>query len=168
MRGSYIRVGTKGLTTSYHTVDVRQLKKAGYFSYPDDCVSFSYGGKHQTISITWTECNLGGYRPWFICPARGCYKRAAILYLSNIFACRHCQNLAYPVENMANEWRYTIKARKIREKLGWGPGVYVPKHIESYKPKGMQWGTYNRLIMKYYKIQHKGLGHISNIISKNY
>lgn len=157
MRGSYIRLGTKGETTSYHTLDVRKMKKEGYFSYPHDYVSFSYGHHNQTISIDWTKCSLGGYRPWFICPARGCYKRAAILYLSNIFACRSCCNLAYPVENVANVWRYTIKARKIRDKLGWESGVYEPFPIEAYKPKGMHWKTYWRLIDKYRTTQDNGL-----------
>ena len=164
MRGSYIRIGTKGVTTRYHTIDVRQLKKVGYFSYPDAYVSFSYGDKHQTISITWTECNFGGFRPWFMCPARNCYKRSAILYLSNIFACRSCCNLAYPIENELHEWRYIIKSRKIRERLGWGPGAYIPKPVEAYKPKGMHWRTYNRLIMKYCNIQDSGMApHIARM-----
>lgn len=158
MRGSYIKLGTRGVTTRYHTVDVRQLKKEGYFKQPDHNVSFSYGGKkHQTITITWTECNLGGQRPWFMCPARGCYNRAAILYLSNIFACRHCQNLAYPIENEVPQWRYTIKARKIRERLGWGQGAHIPEPVNAYKPKGMHWRTYDRLVYKYCMICDRGM-----------
>src|ERR1700760_2207142 len=38
----------------------------------------------QCIPITWTDCALGGRRPWFICAVyangRYCGRRAAILY----------------------------------------------------------------------------------------
>ena len=32
------------------------------------------------VYLDWTACNLGGQRPWFLCPARGCGRRVAILY----------------------------------------------------------------------------------------
>jgi len=47
------------------------------------------------VSITWTACHYGGTRPWFICPALGCYRRVAILYIGVGVACRHCLHLAY-------------------------------------------------------------------------
>jgi hypothetical protein len=46
------------------------------------------------VRIVRTPCNLGGERPWFICPAVGCGRRVAILYGGGIFACRHCHRLA--------------------------------------------------------------------------
>ena len=32
------------------------------------------------VSLSWTSCRFGGERPWFICPAKGCQRRVAILY----------------------------------------------------------------------------------------
>ncbi len=34
----------------------------------------------ETVPLTWTACNFGGQRPWFICPGTGCGRRVAILY----------------------------------------------------------------------------------------
>jgi hypothetical protein len=36
--------------------------------------------EHYAVRIVRTPCNLGGLRPWFICPAVGCGRRVAILY----------------------------------------------------------------------------------------
>jgi len=47
------------------------------------------------VPIEWTPCNYGGSRPWFRCPAIGCGRRIAVLYGSDIFACRQCHRLAY-------------------------------------------------------------------------
>jgi len=157
MPGNYIRFGTKRLTTGSPTLDARKLKKDGHLTYPSDCISVSYDRQTQILEVDWTECNFGGFRSWFICPARNCYKRAAILYLSNIFACRSCCNLAYPSENAAHEWRYKHQSGKIREKLGWGNGVYVPFPKELYKPKGMHWKSYFKLINKYKEIENKAM-----------
>ncbi|MDH5694857.1 MAG: hypothetical protein OEZ47_17305 [Gammaproteobacteria bacterium] len=41
-----------------------------------------------SVYLDYTPCHLGGERPWFLCPARGCGKRVAILYGGAIFACR--------------------------------------------------------------------------------
>ncbi|HSV94796.1 MAG TPA: hypothetical protein VLH94_02375 [Spirochaetia bacterium] len=51
---------------------------------------------NQLIELTWSKCNYGGERVWFLCPA--CNKRIGTLYrkpLSDIFLCRHCLNLTY-------------------------------------------------------------------------
>ncbi len=47
------------------------------------------------MRIVRTPCNIGGWRPWFICPAVGCGRRVAILYGGRIFAWRRCYQLAY-------------------------------------------------------------------------
>jgi hypothetical protein len=54
--------------------------------------------KEYAVPLEWTHCNYGGQRAWFRCPARGCGRRAAILYGGEIFACRHCYQLAYPCQ----------------------------------------------------------------------
>ena len=37
-----------------------------------------------SVHVTWTPCNFGGGRPWFLCP--NCGKRVAILYGGGVFA----------------------------------------------------------------------------------
>ena len=53
-------------------------------------------GESHLVYLDWTDCNPGGQRSWFLCPARGCGRRVAILYGGGIFACRHCYQLSYP------------------------------------------------------------------------
>ncbi len=49
------------------------------------------------VWLDWTPCTFGGRRAWFLCPAKGCGRRVARLYVGSagIFACRHCYQLAY-------------------------------------------------------------------------
>ena len=95
------------------------------------------------VCLEWTPCTLGGQRPWFLCPARGCGRRVAILYGGGIFACRHCYKLAYPSQRDAGYDRAARRADKIRKRLGWKQGVLNPKGWR--KPKGMHWRTFERL-----------------------
>lgn len=102
--------------------------------------------KHYIISLAFTECHLGGTRPWFLCPAQGCGRRVALLYSCGIYVCRHCLNLAYASQHEALHDRAARQADKIREKLKWEPGILNGKEI---KPKGMHWKTYERLCAKH-------------------
>ena len=95
------------------------------------------------VCLDWTDCNFGGDRPWFLCPARGCSRRVAILYGGGIFACRHCHQLAYPSQRETQDDRAARRANKIRERLGWEQGILNPKGWR--KPKGMHWATFERL-----------------------
>lgn len=46
----------------------------------------------ETVCLTWTPCNYGGVRPWFLCP--GCGRRVGILAAAGRrFLCRHCYRL---------------------------------------------------------------------------
>ena len=50
----------------------------------------------EPVSLTWTACNFGGERPWFLCPGTGCGRRVAVLYgPGRYFLCRHCYDLVY-------------------------------------------------------------------------
>lgn len=104
------------------------------------------GGEWQEMSypimLEWTSCNFGGERPWFLCPASGCGRRVAILYGGRIFACRHCYQLAYASQRETYDERAVRKADRIREKLGWEPGIL---NGSGWKPKGMHWKTFQRL-----------------------
>lgn len=99
-----------------------------------------------SVFLDWTECHLGGKRPWFRCPASGCGRRAAILYGGRIFACRRCHQLAYPSQREAAYDRAARQAEKIREQLGWEPGIL---NIAGNKPKGMHWNTFEQLTAKH-------------------
>ena len=94
------------------------------------------------VHLDWTSCHIGGKRPWFLCPARGCSRRVAILYGGGIFACRHCSQLAYPSQREPVYDRMARRADRIRDKLGWDQGILNGKGC---KPKGMHWKTFERL-----------------------
>ena len=108
--------------------------------------SRSNGGEWQAmeypVTLEWTPCNLGGRRAWFLCPARGCGRRVAILFGGSIFACRHCHKLAYECQRETDDDRAMRRADTIRRRLGWGAGIANP---EGGKPKGMHWRTFERL-----------------------
>lgn len=110
----------------------------------------SHAGEWQQVEypvfLEWTDCSLGGRRAWFQCPADGCGRRVAILYGGRVFACRHCQKLAYESQREAYDDRACRRADNIRMRLGWRPGIANP--IGS-KPKWMHWRTYSRLMTKY-------------------
>lgn len=96
------------------------------------------------INLSWTACNYGGNRPWFICPVKKCTQRVAKLYLvATFFACRHCYKLIYFSQLQTPEDRAIQRADNIRAQLGWEPGI-LNGHED--KPKGMHRETFNRLI----------------------
>jgi hypothetical protein len=101
----------------------------------------------QRVPITWTECHLGGRRPWFVCSVyrdgRYCGRRVAVLYgAGELFACRRCCGLTYASRQESPRDRSISQARKVRMRLGGGPSLFDPFPD---KPKGMHWRTYLRL-----------------------
>jgi hypothetical protein len=111
--------------------------------------------ENYPVGLDWTPCHLGGQRPWFRCPAQGCGRRAALLYLggSGIFACRHCYRLAYGCQRETDQYRAFRQADKLRGRLGWPPGI---SNGTGPRPKYMHWDTYWRLLMQY--------SHLVNVI----
>jgi hypothetical protein len=72
-----------------------------------------------------------------------CGRRVALLYgAGELFACRHCYDLAYESQQESLRYRGLGKAQKIRMRLGGGVNMFddFPG-----KPKGMHWRTYVRL-----------------------
>jgi hypothetical protein len=131
-----------------------------------DCVILSYryqkfGGDWQdmnySVYLEQTNCNLGGQRVWFRCPAHECGKRVAILYGGKIFACRHCYQLTYGSTREKRDDRASRKADRIREKLGWEVGILNPNGV---KPKGMHWKTFHRLQLKHDLLVNQSLAGI--------
>ena len=41
----------------------------------------------EPVPFTWTACNFGGERPWFVCPGAGCGRRVAVLYGRGATSC---------------------------------------------------------------------------------
>jgi hypothetical protein len=92
--------------------------------------------KQYRVPLSWTDCHLGGQRPWFLCPC--CGRRVAVLWGGGIFACRHCHKLAYASQREDRMSRALRRMQKIQARMGWD-GSYGPK------PKGMHWRTFERL-----------------------
>lgn len=95
-----------------------------------------------SVRVVWTDCALGGQRPWWQCPAAGCGRRVAVLYGGGVYACRHCHHLAYRTQREQAYNRSSSKADRIRKRLGWAPGIL---NGSGGKPKGMHWSTFERL-----------------------
>jgi hypothetical protein len=98
--------------------------------------------QQYSVRVVCTPCNLGGTRPWFICPAVGCGRRVAILYGDGTFACRQCYQLAYASAREDAGDRAARRADRLRARLGWEPGIL---NGEGDKPKWMRWRTFDRL-----------------------
>ena len=111
-----------------------------------DYRSRSNGGEWQAMNypvrLAWTACHYGGQRAWWLCPAVGCGRRVAVLYGGSVFACRHCQKLAYKSQRETPDDRATRRADKLRDRLGWVAGIL---NDAGDKPKGMHWQTFWRL-----------------------
>lgn len=107
------------------------------------------------IYLDWTACNLGGQRPWFLCPAKGCSRRVAILYGADYFVCRHCHDLAYPSQREEGYDRLARRANRVRTKLGWETGIL--NNPDRRKPYGMHWKTFHRLTAQHDAFVKKSL-----------
>ena len=94
------------------------------------------------VALDWTPCGFGGKRAWWRCPVVGCGRRVAVLHGGRVFACRQCNRLAYASQREADDDRATRRADKLRNRLGWVPGIL---NGDGDKPKGMHWRTYWRL-----------------------
>ena len=169
------RRGGKDCTEDMRQVDVRRLQRDGYLNpgmaygwewkrggaavasinlaVQAGSVTFTYrtrtgGGDWQDVrAVVWldrTPCTYGGTRTWWRCPC--CSRRVAILYIGRIPACRHCYRLAYRCERESVDSRATRQADKLRDRLGWIPGIL---HGNGPKPKGMHWRTFERLQAKH-------------------
>ncbi|MBP1152704.1 hypothetical protein [Methylocaldum sp. RMAD-M] len=108
------------------------------------------------VYLEWTPCNYGGGRAWFLCPAAGCGRHVALLYIgrAGIFACRHCYRLAYASQREPDDDRAARRADAIRRRLRWQPGILNGK---GSKPKGMHWRTFSRLEARHDAFVHASL-----------
>jgi len=129
-----------GETTA--SIQVRVEPDRVFLDYRQRSNGNDWKDEKYPVKLAWTACHLGGSRPWFICPARGCGRRVALLYGGAIFACRKCYRLSYGSQREAPHDRAARRADRIRERLKWEPGIL---NGEGGKPKGMHWRTFERL-----------------------
>lgn len=113
-----------------------------------------------SIPLTYSECNYGGKRPWFVCPNKNCSKRVGVLFLrGKYFLCRHCHNLAYETQNMSEQFRLLEKAQNIRERIDGSTST-----VERFpsRPKGMHMRTYLKRWHRYDKTLNASWGIAAN------
>jgi hypothetical protein len=126
-------------------IDVRMELSQLFFAYKHRSHGGEWRSEDYPVGIDWTPCHYGGERAWFLCPARNCRRRVAILYGGGIFACRHCHRLAYGSQTESPAYRALSRTQNIRVRLG-GSGSMAEDFPD--KPKGMHWTTYLRLLHK--------------------
>ncbi len=102
--------------------------------------------EEHSVLIDESPCHFGGARKWFLCPARGCGRRVAVLYSGGIFACRQCHQLSYESQRERLHDRALSRAQKLHVRLG-GSGA-VADGLPP-KPNGMHWKTYERLANRF-------------------
>ena len=124
------------------SIGIRSSSESVILSYQSKAEDGEWQDMEYPIPLEWTNCNYGGQRAWFRCPAAGCGRRVAILYSGKVFACRHCYNLAYESQRESESDLFARRADKIRRMLGWQPGILNPN---GWKPKGMRWQTFEAL-----------------------
>ena len=122
-------------------------------------IKFTRDGREHTqrIFLTFTRCNYGGRRNWFLCPL--CERRVGKVYLPctmhyagdervSMFACRYCYNLTYlQRQDRSPYWCYLYRADKIGER--WF-GEITDDFI--YKRKGQYWRTFNKRFDQYQEL----------------
>jgi hypothetical protein len=107
-----------------------------------------------TVPIDWSACRFGGQRPWWRCPAVGCERRVAVLYIGRVLACRHCYSLTYRSRREAPDGRASRRADVIRRQLGWPPGI---ANGLGPRPKGMHRETFHALLAQHEQCVGKAL-----------
>lgn len=121
-------------TDELSALNVRELKRAGLIDLGQELVE---GVAH----LSWTPCNFGGSRPWFVCPGEGCGRRVAILYGPGPgqLLCRHCRDLTYESQRMTELDRAKRRVEKAHSRLP----------PSGTRPKGMHQTTFSKLTRDY-------------------
>ena len=164
-KGDWIRWNKKTVIEEVHRLDIRLLSLQNHdgstitwgdgitlrVRYETDTVVLVEN--QQAITLSRSQCQYGGYRQWFLCPA--CTKRVAVLYeVQQSFKCRHCHHLPYMSQREGKIERLQRKARKIRRRLNAIGDLSVPVRA---KPKGMHWKTFNHLVREEERVNSKAV-----------
>jgi hypothetical protein len=105
----------------------------------------------QRIRLTFTPCNFGGSRPWFLCP--NCGRRIGKLYFpavggNPVWLCRHCYGLTYEQRRAGCDSEYlSWRADRLLDRHGI---TRITQEGEDYlqKPKGMRYASFQRVVDK--------------------
>jgi hypothetical protein len=112
--------------------------------------------------VATSPCHMGGVRRWLICPP--CRVRRQTLYIADArLKCRRCASLRYPTQAMGRRSRAFERADRIRQRLGWEPGVLRPWGA---RPKRMRWSTYTRLTDTLRELEERLLPDLSDWAGK--
>jgi hypothetical protein len=191
--GNWYRFDSKTLAEHCLNIDVRHLNRKGslapgkryYWKWQDgnnivietlpEAIELFYGisrneqpreDVHTKVPLSWSSCNYGGKRPWFICPGKGCGRRVVKLYLAgNYFLCRHCHDLVYSSQRERKEFRLLNKAQKIYRRLGVNN---CDDLLIACKPKGMHQSTYWKLVEEAQELELESLYAISRRLNNMY
>lgn len=116
------------------------------------------------VSIVSTRPNFGGLRYWFVCPV--CSRRCATLYRlkhRNGAACRVCLKLNYPSQHERALDRNLRRCSKLRQRLGWPPGV---ANGEGGRPPGMHRSTFTTLTAEHRRLAIKVNASVSAVLGQ--
>jgi hypothetical protein len=111
-------------------------------SYRVRSVNSEWEHLQYPVLLERTRCTYGGSRVWFRCPAVGCGRRVAILYLGKVLACRVCYHLNYQVQHEQPRDRLYSAAQKLHLRLGGSGNLTDDLPV---KPRGMHWANYEKL-----------------------
>ena len=135
------------------SINVRAEPGCIILTYRHRIGSGEWKDKSYPVYLTTTPCHMGGERHWFLCPARGCGQRVAVIYGGDIFACRKCCKLAYASQRENAGDRVVRQTNRIRRKMGWPAGIFNGSNLG--KPNGMHWRTYERLCLDHDILQNQ-------------
>ncbi len=133
-----------------------------YFSLPNA----KKGDYPYATLVEETKCNYGGTRHWFLCPNQECKRRCKKLYidLQGYFLCRKCLKLAYLTQNRSKLDRIIDKKWQLIHKLG-SESCFI---LDSQKPKGMHWKTFDGIKEQIVELDDKATLGIAKWYSENY
>jgi hypothetical protein len=128
--------------------------------------------RSHTFQLTWSKCNYGSHRPWFVCPE--CGARVGVLYgvaISDDVRCRKCCNMNYYSQQRTKKPRQDIEQRlfKLKRKLKCS----IRKQINvwylpsiSDKPKGMSYKKFDQICDRIYQEQLSYINAFDSFMSK--
>jgi hypothetical protein len=136
---------------------VRELREKGLFA-GEERASFErrVSRRHVTahLRVSRTAQPFGGFRWWVHCPL--CDRRKAKLHIEkwapHPVACRTCHGLHYESQSLGLRYRWLKRAQRF-----YGRAGYDIVDGFCYKPKGMRWTTFNRLVERAREYEEAGL-----------
>jgi hypothetical protein len=192
--GNWQRFNSKALAEDCLFIDICQLSRKGLLEpgqrysckWHDECNisiettsdaielfytissnELQYEDVHIKIPLSWTSCNYGGERSWFLCPGKDCGRQVAKLYLyGKYFLCRRCHDLTYSSQRRGKEWRQMDKAQRTYQRLGVNSFDDLCSESRS-KPKGMHRATYDELVDKAQELEFESLQALKIKLIKN-